>query len=111
MAERLWIDLRKPEAKMKGLLNHPFQQARISEVLKEPTLKHAAKAFLTTSAISRMPEEYNPLHTLQGSSDITPMGEGGITSTEMITPSVRSLHLSQLGFIDRSRSSVCCLCY
>ncbi len=104
LIEGVHRDLRKPEAKMKGLLNHPFQQARISEVLKEPTLKHAAKAFLTTSAISRMPEEYNPLHTLQGSSDITPMGEGGITSTEMITPSVRSLHLSQLGFIDPIKS-------
>ena len=104
MAEGVARDLRKPEAKMKGLLNNPFQQANISDVLKEPTLKHAAKRFLTTSAISRMPEEYNPLHTLQGSSDITPLGEGGITSSEMITPSVRSLHLSQLGFIDPIKS-------
>lgn len=104
MAEGIQRDLMKPEAKMKGILNNPFEHTDVSEVLKEPTLKHAAKAFLTTSAISRMPEEYNPLQTLQGSSDITPMGEGGITSTEMITPSVRSLHLSQLGFIDPIKS-------
>ena len=104
MAEGVQRELRKPEAKMKALLNNPFKHASISDVLKEPTLKHAAKKFLTTSAISRMPEEYNPLQTLQGSSDITPLGEGGISSNEMITPSVRSLHLSQLGFIDPIKS-------
>jgi len=104
MVEGVKRDLMKPEARMKGLLNNPFNHASITEVLSEPTLKHAAKKFVTTSAISRMPEEYNPLHTLQGSSDITPLGEGGITSTEMITPSVRSLHLSQLGFIDPIKS-------
>jgi len=104
LVEGVARDIRKPEARMKGLLNNPFQKVTVGEIMKEPTLKHAAKTFLTTSAISRMPEEYNPLQTLQGGSDITPMGEGGITSTEMITPSVRSLHLSQLGFIDPIKS-------
>jgi DNA-directed RNA polymerase beta subunit len=97
-------DIHKPESKIRSVLSNPFQRPTINDVLVEPTLKKAAKSFITTSAISRMPEEYNPLHTLQGSSDITPMGEGGIKSTTMLTPSVRSLHNSQLGFIDPIKS-------
>ena len=104
ITEGVQRELRKPEGKMKSLLSNPFQKVSVDDVIKEPTLKHASKSFITTSAVSRMPEEYNPLHTLQGSSDITPLGEGGITSSEMITPSVRSLHLSQLGFIDPIKS-------
>jgi len=104
MGEGIERELKKHEFKMKAKLNNPFQKASALEILREPLLKHTSKSFLTTSAISRMPEEYNPLHTLQGNNDITPLGEGGISSSEMITPSVRSLHVSQLGFIDPIKS-------
>jgi len=96
--------LAQSEAKMKSGLNNAFAKNTIGEIVTEPTLKKAAKSFLTTSAISRMPEEYNPLQMLQGSNDVTPLGEGGISDTRMINQNVRSLHMSQLGFIDPIKS-------
>jgi len=103
LAEGVNTELKKSEMKMKGALNNPFK-VQVFDALKEPTLEKAAKGFMTTAAISRMPEEYNPLQTTQGNMEITPVGEGGISSSEMITPSVRSLHSSQLGFIDPIKS-------
>ncbi|RKX69056.1 hypothetical protein DRP43_04835, partial [candidate division TA06 bacterium] len=104
LGEGIERGIKKHEFKMKAKLNHPFQKHSPLEILNTPLLRDASRSFLTTSAISRMPEEYNPLHTLQGNSDITPLGEGGISSNRMISPSVRSLHMSQLGFIDPIKS-------
>ncbi len=103
LSEGIQRELRMTDGKMKSVLNNPFGVS-VGDVMKEPTLTKASKRFVTTSAISRMPEEYNPLQTMQGGSDITPVGEGGISSTEMITPSVRAVHNSQLGFIDPIKS-------
>jgi len=104
IAEGVNRELRKAEGKMRFKLSNPFQKVTVDDVVKNPTLKDAAHTFVTTSAISRMPEEYNPLQIVQNTSDITPVGEGGISSAEMITPAVRSLHMSQLGFIDPIKS-------
>ena len=103
LSEGVTKELRMGEGRMKAVLNNPFG-VKVLDVIKEPTLTKASTRFMTTAAISRMPEEYNPLQMIQGASDITPVGEGGISSTEMITPSVRSLHNSQLGFIDPIKS-------
>ena len=103
LGEGIMRELRMVDGKIKSVLNNPFG-VTVSDALKEPTLSKASKRFITTSAISRMPEEYNPLQTMQGGSDITPVGEGGISSSEMITPAVRALHNSQLGFIDPIKS-------
>ncbi len=103
LGEGVMRELRMTDGKMKKVLNNPFG-VTVSDVMKEPTLSKASRRFVTTSAISRLPEEYNPLQTMQGGSDITPIGEGGISSTEMITPAVRAVHNSQLGFIDPIKS-------
>ncbi len=89
--------------KIKGKMNGPIRQP-IKETLSGPIIGSKPADFITTSSLSRMPEEYNSLQMKQIQSDITPLGEGGITGTEMITPSVRSLHSSQLGFIDPIKS-------
>jgi len=81
-----------------------FNPVKVEDVVNEPLLSKASKHFITTSAISRMPEGYNPLQVKQVGSDVTPMGEGGIKSTETISPSMRGLHLSQLGYIDPIKS-------
>ena len=89
--------------RVKGKLNSPIPQ-KISQIMDSPLVGNKPADFITTSSLSRMPEEYNSLQTKQIRSDITPLGEGGIMSSEMITPSVRSLHNSQLGFIDPIKS-------
>ena len=89
--------------KKKAPLNS-FMPIKAEEVINEPLVGEAAKKFVSTSAISRMPEGYNPLQLKQINADITPLGEGGIKSAEVITPSMRSVHPSQLGFIDPIKS-------
>ena len=89
--------------KKRAPLNSLFKTT-IDKVWNEPLLNKATKSFITTSAISRMPEGYNPLQLKQINADVTPLGEGGVKSAEVITPSMRGLHLSQLGFIDPIKS-------
>jgi len=89
--------------KKRAPLNSLFRTT-VEKVWNEPLLNKATKRFITTSAISRMPEGYNPLQLKQVNADVTPLGEGGVKSTEVITPSMRGLHLSQLGFIDPIKS-------
>lgn len=89
--------------KIRGKMNGPIRQP-LKETLGGPLLGAKPAEFISSSSLSRMPEEYNSLQIKQIQSDITPLGEGGITSSDMITPSVRSLHNSQLGFIDPIKS-------
>ena len=89
--------------KKRAPLNTLFHTT-VDKVWNEPLLNKASKRFVTTSAISRMPEGYNPLQLKQINADVTPLGEGGVKSAEVITPSMRGLHLSQVGFIDPIKS-------
>jgi len=89
--------------KKKAPLNS-FNPTKVEQVINEPLLNKASKRFLTSSALSRMPEGYNPLQLQQINAEVTPLGEGGVKSTESITPEMRSLHLSQVGFIDPIKS-------
>jgi len=96
-------NLNKEIWKKRAPLNS-FNPAKVEHVWNEPLLNKASKNFVTTSAISRMPEGYNPLQIQQINADVTPLGEGGVKSSEVITPSMRGLHLSQLGYIDPIKS-------
>ena len=89
--------------KKRAPLNTLFKTS-VDKVWNEPLLNKATKGFITSSAISRMPEGYNPLQLKQINADVTPLGEGGVKSSEVITPSMRGLHLSQVGFIDPIKS-------
>ena len=96
-------NLMKEFWKKRAPLNSMFHTT-VDKVWDAPLVSRATKNFITTSAISRMPEGYNPLQLKQINADVTPLGEGGVKSTEVITPSMRGLHLSQLGFIDPIKS-------
>lgn len=104
LGEGISRSLKKEEYKMKNKMSNLLKKPSLSDVVNKPLLRDASRSFMTTSAISRRPEEYNPLQSLQVMHDITPMGEGGISSKDMITPEVRSMHMSQLGFIDPIKS-------
>jgi len=99
ITKNLKAEMWKKRAPLNG-----FMPTKIEKVINEPVLTKANKLFLSTSAISRMPEGYNPLQLQQTNADITPLGEGGVKSSEVITPSMRGLHLSQMGFIDPIKS-------
>jgi len=96
-------NLRNELWKKKAPLNS-FNPSKVEQVINEPLLNKASKRFLSSSALSRMPEGYNPLQLQQINAEVTPLGEGGVKTTESITPEMRSLHLSQVGFIDPIKS-------
>ena len=103
IAEGVRKNLQAELWKKRAPLNTLFH-TKVDKVWDEPLLNKASKRFITTSAISRMPEGYNPLQLKQINADVTPLGEGGVKSAEVITPSMRGLHLSQAGFIDPIKS-------
>ena len=103
IAEGIKKNLNAEIWKKRAPLNSLFH-TKVDKVWNEPLLNKASKNFITTSAISRMPEGYNPLQLKQINADVTPLGEGGVKSSEVITPSMRGLHLSQVGFIDPIKS-------
>ena len=90
---------KKNEFKIKQKLNNPKVKT-VGEVLSSSDVTNSAKMFLTTGKLARMPEEYNPVQIHMSSKLITPLGEGGIGSDRALTADDKSIHHSQLGFID-----------
>jgi len=85
--------------KIRQKLNTPNIKS-LKDVFSHSYFTDPLKSFLTTSKISRMPEEYNPLQINMARKLLTPMGEGGVEDETAITESEKSIHPSQLGFVD-----------
>ena len=56
--------------------------------------------FITSSESSRMSEEYNPMMMTMTRYLLTPMGRGGVGDTRALDSKTKSIHGSQLGFVD-----------
>ena len=99
MPEYFNKNFKKEAFKIKLKLNKP-NVSKIEDVFSPSGVTEIAKQFLTTSKISRMPEEYNPVQIHMASKLLTPMGEGGIETDRALTEDDKAIHPSQLGFID-----------
>lgn len=58
------------------------------------------RRFITSSESSRMSEEYNPMMIRMTRYLLTPMGRGGVGDTRALDAKTKSIHPSQLGFVD-----------
>ena len=99
MPEHFNKNFKNEAFKIKLKLSKP-NVTKIQDVFTPSNVTETAKQFLTTSKISRMPEEYNPLQIHMASKLLTPMGEGGIETDRALTEDDKAIHSSQLGFID-----------
>ena len=87
--------------KIRFKLNNP-NIVSITDVLGSGSgvLTKPIKTFLSTSKISRLSEEYNPLMMHSVKHTLTPMGEGGVGDTRALNLDTKAVHPSHLGFID-----------
>ena len=90
---------KKNEFKIKQKLNNPKVKT-LSDTFSNSDITNSTKMFLTTGKLSSMPEEYNPVQIHMATKFVTPLGEGGIGSDLALTADDKSIHHSQLGFID-----------
>ena len=58
------------------------------------------KSFLSTSNISRLPSQINPMEMVDGAAIVTRLGEGAISSEMAVPDETRAVNYSYLGVID-----------
>jgi len=74
---------------------------KVSDLFSGTTLfTKPLKNVISSSKLSRIPDEYNPINSAMYDHLITPMGEGGVGDTKALGLKQKAVHHSQLGFID-----------
>lgn len=82
------------------LTRHLGRRDKIKHIIDFKKLTSPVANFFTRDDRSNTSEQYNPMHMLTGTQKLTIMGTGGIRESHMITPEVRQVHPSHVGFID-----------
>lgn len=88
-------------------LVHKMNQAkdkRIGAFMPNAAYTRPLTSFLTTSAISAIPTQYNPVELIDHASKVTSLGEGGITGDRAIPFEARKVHSTHLGVLDVVRT-------
>jgi DNA-directed RNA polymerase beta subunit len=76
----------------------------LKEVIPNSAFTRSLTSFLTTSALSAIPTQYNPVELIDHASKITSLGEGGISSDRAIPFEARKVHNTHLGILDPVRT-------
>jgi len=63
-------------------------------------LSKSIRNFITTSSISRLPSQINPMEIIDTASTVTRLGEGAISSETAVPEETRAVNYSYLGTID-----------
>jgi DNA-directed RNA polymerase beta subunit/DNA-directed RNA polymerase beta' subunit len=85
--------------KVRRSIDHP-KRTRISQIVNPGAFNSVIETFFTQDDKSSTPEQTNPLEMLSGQYRATIMGSGGIKSEHQITPEMRDVHPTHLGFLD-----------
>jgi len=89
---------KKIHRKLNNVRQPPTQ---IGQMLSAGQFTPAVTSFFTQSSLAHTPDQTNPIHMLNGMTKITIMGEGGAgTNPQKVRAEERTVHPSQLGFID-----------
>lgn len=60
--------------------------------------------FMSSSQLSAIPSQTNPMELIDASIRVTSLGEGGITTDRAIPPEARKTHITQMGVLDPIRT-------
>lgn len=82
------------------IMNKLDRKFKISEILSKKVFNDPIKTMFTQTALSAPTEQTNPLHMLSGQLKLTIMGEGGIQNEQAVSTGARSVHPSEIGFVD-----------
>jgi DNA-directed RNA polymerase subunit beta' len=73
---------------------------KIKQIISPSVMNKQIESFFLSDERSNATEQYNPLHMLGSHYKVSIMGPGGVSSEHMITPEMREVHTSHLGFLD-----------
>lgn len=88
------------------VLNQIKQEAKdktdktLKTIFTPTTLSNGLKNFITTSSISRLPSQINPMEIVTAASAVTKLGEGAITSEQAVPDDSRAVNYSYMGVMD-----------
>lgn len=99
--ERLQLDARAMRNKLGWKLD--ANRGSIKDALPAAPLTRAVTGFLTTSSLSAVPMQINPMELVDEASRVTLLGEGAIASERAIPLEARDVHSTHLGIIDPTR--------
>ncbi len=99
--ERLQLDARAMRSKLGWKLE--ASRGAIKDALPAAPLTRAVTGFLTTSALSAVPMQINPMELVDEASRVTLLGEGAISSERAIPIEARDVHPTHLAIIDPTR--------
>lgn len=97
IGERLQLNETKIKQAIQNKLDRKF---KISEILSKKIFDDPVKTMFTNTSISATTEQINPLHMYSGQLKLTIMGEGGIQNEQAVSTGARSVHPSEIGFVD-----------
>jgi len=80
------------------------KEVKVSQVMPSTAITPMLKQYISTSQLSMIPSQINPVELLDSSLSVTRLGEGGIGSDRAIPGEVRQLHPTQMGIIDPFRT-------
>ncbi len=95
---------REFKGKVTRKLNQPITDAKIKDFLPTAPFSKSLHSFLTTSALSQTPMQINPIEIIDGSTRVTSLGEGGISSMLAVPDEARDVHGSHFGILDPVRT-------
>lgn len=101
MVER--IGLREYASKIKRTLERNLQDPKkdtVSKIYQPDLIQKPVDSTFTQISISKMPKQNNPMDTMASFSEITVMGEGGISDLHQVTRDVRALDPTHFAFLD-----------
>lgn len=102
--ERLDKDARRTIArKLEQKLNR-VTDYKVDKVVPKSTFTKSLNTFITSSDLSAIPMQINPIEVVDQAMKITSLGEGGISSERAIPFESRKIHNTHLGILDPVRT-------
>ena len=92
---------KKEQDGLKRMLGRKLgRQTSIRQLIDFKKLTAPVESFFTTDNRTSTPEQYNPVHMVAEQNKLTVHGVGGIQSSHAVSPSLREVHPSHIGFVD-----------
>ena len=80
---------------------------KVKDIIHPDIFGKPVKSFFTSSDLSEIPDQMNPMSYVAGNRRTTIRGEGGIVKAEQVTPGAKVINHSHLGFLDPIQTPEC----
>lgn len=101
ISARINAKAREAQFKIKNNLN---TKDSISDIYSKEILNKPVRSFMTQSSLSTSSDQTNPVAMVNAMTRVTPMGEGGLSSLDIVTTSMRAVSDSHVGALDPTQT-------